>query len=563
MFAEFGPAPLCLELDFDSFDGPSHWVSRFRRMSGWMLVAKATIQSEHDILTAKLVAACDEQENPIPAFKALNLLHCDWINPTYCDELPPEVLDDLICEQEGELVRRWHREKNAGLAEAFEAQEQRIAELEGRVGLAIRQNEHRIAELRQRRRHPDATPEMRAVFAGIIGDLSDENDELVAEMAETREAIRVQAEAAEEALWSREDLLIEVETLHLIRWTALASAQPQTRSYFLADRVSETSHELISRFDLGSGDRHWARRHVPSGMLKLIPLTSSVTAPDLQPSEQSNPVEHPTRGMESAPHEPSPPELDRTARTLYACLAKALAKAERLALVVQRSHPDDPYLQYNQRQQAANAKQIMLLEGEIARLPSLTAPDAELGDEETAPCRSDEDRFHDRRERRELEDELGDILQRWVEVAEARASAPAGSTQAALADTALHDLRGRLREVETRRDEIGLADARETGRRASQEVDAEPQTDGPWTDAKVAELTRLWTAGVPVGQIAKELGDTSRNAVIGKASRLGLAKTHQTVNADCAPSEPLPTPPAVQNALSALAAAQARYYGRK
>lgn len=229
MFAEFGPAPLCLELDFDSFDGPPLWVARFRRMSGWLMVAKATIQSEHDLLTAKLVAACDEQENPIPAFKALNLLHCDWFNPTYCDELPPEVLDELICEQEGELVRRWHREKNTGLAEAFEAQEQRIAELEGKVRSAVRRNERRIAELRQRRRHPEATPEMKAAFATIIGDLTDESDELVAEMSATRDAIRAEAEVAEEALWSREDLLIEIEPLHLVRWSARLKTQRDTK----------------------------------------------------------------------------------------------------------------------------------------------------------------------------------------------------------------------------------------------------------------------------------------------------------------------------------------------
>lgn len=218
MFAEFGPAPLCLELDFDSFDGPPHWVARFRRMSGWMLVAKATIQSEHDILTAKLVAACDEQENPIPAFKALNLLHCDWINPTHCDELPPDLLDQLICEQEGELVRRWHREKNAGLAEAFEAHEQRIAEFEGRVRSVVRRNERRIADVRRRRRHPDTTLVDRAQLGGIIRDLEQENDTLVEEMAATRTRLREEAARQEEALWSREDLLVEVEPLHLIRW---------------------------------------------------------------------------------------------------------------------------------------------------------------------------------------------------------------------------------------------------------------------------------------------------------------------------------------------------------
>ena len=224
MFTEFGPAPLCLELDFDSFDGPPHWVARLRKKSGWLMVAKATIQSEHDILTEKLVVACDEQETPIPSFKAVNLIHCGWINPTYCDELPPDILEDLICEEEGALIARWHREKNTALAEAFEDQEARIAELEGRARSMIERNELQIAELRQRRRHPDATPDMRLAMRQIIEELDTENDDLLAEMAETRATIREQSEEFEEALWTRDDLLIEVSPLHVVRWKAKSRA---------------------------------------------------------------------------------------------------------------------------------------------------------------------------------------------------------------------------------------------------------------------------------------------------------------------------------------------------
>jgi hypothetical protein len=213
-----------LELDFDSFDGPPHWVARLRKKSGWLMVAKATIQSEHDILIDKLVVACDEQETPIPSFKAVNLIHCGWINPTYCDELPPDILEDLICEEEGALIARWHREKNTALAEAFEDQEARIAELEGRVRSMIERNEFQIAELRQHRRHPDATPDMRLAMRQIIEELDAENDELLAEMAETRATIREQSAEFEESLWARDDLLIEVSPLHVVRWKAKSCA---------------------------------------------------------------------------------------------------------------------------------------------------------------------------------------------------------------------------------------------------------------------------------------------------------------------------------------------------
>ena len=43
-----------------------------------------------------------------------------------------------------------------------------------------------------------------------------------------------------------------------------------------------------------------------------------------------------------------------------------------------------------------------------------------------------------------------------------------------------------------------------------------------WTDERIATLKTMWEGGSTASQIAEELGDVSRNAVIGKAHRLGL-----------------------------------------
>ena len=50
-----------------------------------------------------------------------------------------------------------------------------------------------------------------------------------------------------------------------------------------------------------------------------------------------------------------------------------------------------------------------------------------------------------------------------------------------------------------------------------------------WTDARVATLRRMWAEGETASQIAKELGGVTRNAVLGKAYKLGL---HQNVKKD-------------------------------
>jgi GcrA cell cycle regulator len=44
-----------------------------------------------------------------------------------------------------------------------------------------------------------------------------------------------------------------------------------------------------------------------------------------------------------------------------------------------------------------------------------------------------------------------------------------------------------------------------------------------WTDARIAQLTRLWAEGVSASGIAEAFGDVSRSAVLGKLHRLRLS----------------------------------------
>jgi GcrA cell cycle regulator len=44
-----------------------------------------------------------------------------------------------------------------------------------------------------------------------------------------------------------------------------------------------------------------------------------------------------------------------------------------------------------------------------------------------------------------------------------------------------------------------------------------------WTDDRVEQLKNLWTEGLSASQIARTMGGVTRNAVIGKVHRLGLA----------------------------------------
>lgn len=68
-----------------------------------------------------------------------------------------------------------------------------------------------------------------------------------------------------------------------------------------------------------------------------------------------------------------------------------------------------------------------------------------------------------------------------------------------------------------------------------------------WTDERIDTLRTMWEAGQTASQIAEALGGVSRNAVIGKAHRLGLQARPSPVKAN----EPAAAAPVVEAPVAA------------
>jgi GcrA cell cycle regulator len=76
-----------------------------------------------------------------------------------------------------------------------------------------------------------------------------------------------------------------------------------------------------------------------------------------------------------------------------------------------------------------------------------------------------------------------------------------------------------------------------------------------WTDERIDRLRTMWENGLTASQIAEELGGVSRNAVIGKAHRLGLKARPSPVKANDGESKAAPKPKAKPVEKPAVAAA--------
>lgn len=291
MFEEFGQAPLSLELDLETYEGPSYHVTKFRGRTGWLMAARATIQSEHDLLSAKLLVACDESEEPILPHRTATLSQCGWRNLTYCDDQPPEILEELLCEEEGALYARWQRNMNKDLAVLAERVQQQIEQLEARAKARERIVERQLADLR-RRRWMSTSVEHRIALANIMTDIEAENDLAIGQLAEQRQALRRRAEAYEESLWQRTDVLIEVEPLFIVRWTCptvRAHQRSRRGAYFQPDTdytaaaafhyLHASAYEPTGRRPAFGLSREWVREPPSLGLLEDAAILGSLPPP--------------------------------------------------------------------------------------------------------------------------------------------------------------------------------------------------------------------------------------------------------------------------------------------
>jgi GcrA cell cycle regulator len=64
-----------------------------------------------------------------------------------------------------------------------------------------------------------------------------------------------------------------------------------------------------------------------------------------------------------------------------------------------------------------------------------------------------------------------------------------------------------------------------------------------WNEKRIDRLRELWIEGLPASAIAKDLGDVSRNAVLGKAHRIGLPLMYPRKDKQCRRTMALPKAP--------------------
>ena len=310
-----------------------------------------------------------------------------------------------------------------------------------------------ISRLRRSRRMTDNEDMHRALTSAII-ELEGENDAAVERLIRRREAMRRHAEATEEALWQRSDVLIEVEPLRLVQWRdarprpehrmapvwkagrfyappmAPGHVEPEEAEAVLV-KVAAALRANAQRQPKDDAVDDTSARIRTEDLPKSAPIRQPLTKEDLLAEAMQS------WSDQTPPAAPVPqpataqlplPEISVDLKAERAALA---ARLEVLEARGQKYFPRSRKFERNQMERDAISRQIVALDRRLA------ANGCENGEAQPAP-------------------------------------AP----------------------------EMGV--------------------DEHWSPERVARLRELWLEGYTARQIANDLGGTSRNAVIGKAKRIGI-----------------------------------------
>lgn len=587
MLPEFAHTPFEMVIDLNSYEGPWTHVEAFRGREGWLRVVRATIQSEHDLLSANLIAACDECENPLPSWKAVHLAECRWTRLLPCSIEPPAIIDDLLCEEEGAFYARWQREMNADVAAVALKAAIALEQLEAWHAYRARQIGTQLRALR-RERLLEARAERKIQLGQAIRSVEAEEDALVETSALRRRRLRLRAEAEEEALWDRSDLLIEIEPCCTIHWHADATVLHNRSTVY--DRRTHNAHANVRQRQRDHEPKRPCAQSPQSPIFQpaTVPLVSPLHNPTVvlpgsspiptvrttQPAPPAIPAlplpgpeapipspvpsrpliapkqapgvqeRHskeagrllalvtPLRNWAQAREDCQPPGVTKVTLAIYKA---GLGEEERKIGLLQTAHDVTPRQSaqlFDLRAELGNAldavmraitwyanrdaeaaaepepvaedpvvEELIEPEPELPQVPPLSAKEWQILTDQRAELAADIDR-------------LGRVLAVLKPFAPRKAfyAAQLSDAEAEIAKIDADLLRGKAIDA-------SLADDPSV-----------PAPHGSWSTAEIELLTQMWLDGESAATIGRALGGRKRNAVIGKAQRLGLqSRVHEVV----------------------------------
>lgn len=215
-----GAMPYSVDAFIDSYHGPGWVKRRLRGRSGWLQVARAQLTTDVSDWTATLVAGITDDGAHLGKVASHAFIEMRTSGPQACYNDPPEELSELTEMLFWDFLGRCDLRHLAMLEHAELNLDARLTAEQARGEAVLSDAERHIADLRRRRRSPEATAEERLEIDERIAKMEERHGAASAWLVRHLAKLRDEGQAFEADIMAALENHGEYEELYTIHWVA-------------------------------------------------------------------------------------------------------------------------------------------------------------------------------------------------------------------------------------------------------------------------------------------------------------------------------------------------------
>lgn len=215
-----GAMPYSVDAYIDSYHGPGWVKRRLRGRSGWLQVARAQLTTDVSDWTATLVAGITDDGEHLGKVASHAFIEMRTSGAQICYNDPPEELSELTEMLFWDFLGRCDLRHLAMLEHAESNLDARLTAEQARGEAVLADAERHIAELRRRRRSPEAPAEQRLEIDERIAKMEDSHGAASAWLVRHLAKLRDEGQAFEADIMAALENHGEYEELYTIHWVA-------------------------------------------------------------------------------------------------------------------------------------------------------------------------------------------------------------------------------------------------------------------------------------------------------------------------------------------------------
>lgn len=224
--SDFGPAPLAVDIYWESYPGKKAHIWRLWQQTGWLQVARVSLETPVSSHEEIIPYFCNDMGQPIPAWLGNRIFDMRSSVPSYMHHEPPEELEDQADALYWDFLGRCDRQNLAELERGEDQLIDEIHSVENKALEGVSQIDGYISNLRREKRHPECSFARKSEIDARISDVEKYQPQLLAAIPGEIEALRKGYERFEEDTFESLTYHGRKEILYTVRWTMCSRHQP-------------------------------------------------------------------------------------------------------------------------------------------------------------------------------------------------------------------------------------------------------------------------------------------------------------------------------------------------